>query len=96
VISLGPHTMTGGDWAFVASLQIELVLLAAFGLWFLVAFNSLLFIVLVAPERGVRREHGSETLFFCAAGCREQYEQEHPEEPDAIPPAGIVVSEQAR
>ena len=33
MIGLGPHTMSSGDWLFIALLQIGLVGLAAFALW---------------------------------------------------------------
>jgi putative ABC transport system ATP-binding protein len=33
--------------------------------------------MLVEPERAVRLERGEETLFFCAAGCRDEYQREH-------------------
>lgn len=46
--------------------------------------------MLIAPERAVRLERAGETIFFCASGCREQYEREHPGEFAVIPPRGIV------
>lgn len=34
MIGLGPHTMSVADWvAFVAVLQVTLILLAAFSIW---------------------------------------------------------------
>jgi hypothetical protein len=33
VIGLGPHTMTTGDWIFVAALQVALVVATAFAIW---------------------------------------------------------------
>ena len=35
--------------------------------------------MLVEPERAVTLEQAGETLFFCAAGCRDEYAREHPE-----------------
>jgi len=43
--------------------------------------------MLVEPERAVRLEAGEETLFFCAAGCRNQYRLEH-----VIPLEGILTA----
>jgi hypothetical protein len=34
VIGLGPHTMSTGDWVFIAVVQLALILLAVFALWF--------------------------------------------------------------
>jgi putative ABC transport system ATP-binding protein len=50
--------------------------------------------MLVVPERAVRLEHAGKTLFFCAAGCREQYEREHQDQ--SIPPGGILSAEETR
>ena len=33
MIGLGPHTMSAGDWIYVAILQLGLLLFAAFALW---------------------------------------------------------------
>jgi putative ABC transport system ATP-binding protein len=33
--------------------------------------------MLVEPERAVMLEQAGETLFFCAAGCRDEYTREH-------------------
>jgi putative ABC transport system ATP-binding protein len=35
--------------------------------------------MLVEPERAVTLEHAEETLFFCSAGCRDEYAHDHPE-----------------
>lgn len=32
MIGLGPHTMSTGDWVFVALLQLGLIMLAAFAI----------------------------------------------------------------
>ncbi len=34
MIGLGPHTMSTGDWVFIAVLQLVLILLAVFAVWF--------------------------------------------------------------
>jgi hypothetical protein len=34
VIGLGPHPMSTGDWVFIAVLQLTLILLAVFAVWF--------------------------------------------------------------
>ena len=34
MIGLGPHTMTTGLWVFVALLQVGLIALAVFAVWF--------------------------------------------------------------
>jgi putative ABC transport system ATP-binding protein len=52
--------------------------------------------MLVAPERAVRLERAGETLFFCAAGCREQYEREHSADSAQIPQVGILSSGETR
>lgn len=36
MIGLGPHTMTVGDWIFIAVLQLSLVLFAVLALWWAV------------------------------------------------------------
>jgi hypothetical protein len=33
MIGLGPHTMSTGDWVFVAALQVGLVALAVVAIW---------------------------------------------------------------
>ncbi len=33
MIDLGPHTMTIGDWVFVAALQLGLIALAVSAIW---------------------------------------------------------------
>lgn len=33
MIGLGPHTMSTGDWIFVAVLQLTLIPLAVFAVW---------------------------------------------------------------
>ena len=33
MIGLGPHTMSAGDWIFLAALQLILVLVAVFAVW---------------------------------------------------------------
>ena len=33
MIGLGPHTMSIGDWVFVAALQVGLVALAVVAIW---------------------------------------------------------------
>ena len=40
--------------------------------------------MLVEPERAVRLEREDETLYFCAAGCRDQFERERPSAPDTL------------
>lgn len=34
MIGLGPHRMSTGDWVFIAALQLALILLAVFAVWF--------------------------------------------------------------
>jgi putative ABC transport system ATP-binding protein len=52
--------------------------------------------MLVVPERAVRLEYAGKTLFFCATGCREQYEREHSDDLAVIPPGGTVHAEGER
>jgi len=33
MIGIGPHEMSGGDWIFVAALQVGLIALALFSIW---------------------------------------------------------------
>ena len=33
MIGIGPHTMTTGDWIFVGVLQVGLIVLAVFAVW---------------------------------------------------------------
>lgn len=33
MIGIGPHTMTTGDWVFVAALQVGLIAFAVFAIW---------------------------------------------------------------
>ena len=33
MIGLGPHTMTVGDWAFIAALEVGLIALAVLTVW---------------------------------------------------------------
>jgi len=46
--------------------------------------------MLVEPERAVTLAHAGETLFFCAAGCRDEYVGEDPEPVGVIPGGGIL------
>jgi putative ABC transport system ATP-binding protein len=38
----------------------------------------------VEPERAVRLEWEGETVYFCAAGCRDQFEHERSSPPDTL------------
>jgi len=49
--------------------------------------------MLVEPERAVRLEWEGETSYFCAAGCREQFEHEHR---DALIPSRGITAEGAK
>jgi len=40
-------------------------------------------------SRAVTLEEAGKKLFFCAPGCREQYEREHSKEATVIPYVGI-------
>jgi putative ABC transport system ATP-binding protein len=40
--------------------------------------------MLVEPERAVTLERQGETFYFCAAGCRDQFEREQAPRPDTL------------
>ena len=41
--------------------------------------------MLVEPERAVELDWGGGTLYFCAVGCRDQFERERRDDSDTLP-----------